>query len=298
MTTVLQAFGLRKRTKGDIGVEIEVEGRNLPAMGMYWRNDRDGSLMGESFEYVLGVPMSLPEVKKALDYMDDEWKNNSTVIHDAVRAGVHVHINCQHLSLVQLYNFITAFLILENCLVKWCGKTREGNLFCLRSKDATYLINRLIDATGNRKQMRHVLHTDILRYAALNVKALGDYGSLEFRSMRSTRDLNVIYKWAELLYNLRELSVKYEDPQRIIQEFSMEGPVSFLETFLGDYAKEVSSLYQTKADLSNDLYDGMRNAQDVAYAVEDWTKWDNAMKNVGGLEFHEDDEANEPEEDY
>jgi hypothetical protein len=299
MTTVLQAFGIRTETKGEIGVEIEVEGTSLPEMRAYWRNERDGSLAGpESREYVLSKPLDLDGVKKALAYMEKMWTANGTTIHDAVRAGVHIHINCQRLTLIQLFNFITAFLILENCLTKWCGPTREGNLFCLRSKDASYLVAQLVAATGNRKRMRQVFHTDMLRYAAMNVKALGDYGSLEFRALRSTRDLSVVMKWATILYNLREHILKYENPIQLIQEFSMDGGVEFAEKLLGDHAAEVFALYDTEAHLQHDLYEGMRNAQDVAYAVEDWAKWDNALKMVGGLAFHEDDDTNEPDEDF
>lgn len=299
MTSVFKAFNLQQKEDGDIGVEIEVEGINLPNMKSYWRNERDGSLAGaENREYVLAKPMTLDGVKKALRYMEGQFERYQTTIDDAVRAGVHIHINCQQLTLTELYNFITCFLLLENLLVKWCGKTREGNLFCLRGKDASYLISRLISAIKDKRRILGLLHSDQLRYAALNVKALGDYGSLEFRSMRSTRDLGKIEQWATILLNLRESAKKFANPQEIIQKFSMEGPATFAKGLLGDFWESVSDLYKSKDEMNKDLYEGMRMAQDVAYGVDSWEKWDSKLRKIGDLEFEQDDEPDEPEEDF
>ena len=48
MNNVFKVFGLpiRKKCAGDVGVEIEVEGVNLPYPGKYWRREADGSLRG------------------------------------------------------------------------------------------------------------------------------------------------------------------------------------------------------------------------------------------------------------
>ena len=69
MKTVMEWFRLSrgKRTDGDVGIEIEVEGRRLPITEKYWRMEKDGSLRGpENMEYVLDRPMSLKDAKKAL----------------------------------------------------------------------------------------------------------------------------------------------------------------------------------------------------------------------------------------
>ncbi len=295
MLTVYKELRLRAKTEGDLGIEIEVEGKNLPNMTKYWRNEHDGSLRGEeNKEYVLRTPGSLEEVKKALDYLEAQWVKNNTRIDDTVRAGVHVHVNCQKLTMVELYNFFTVYLIVEELLIKYCGKYREGNLFCLRAKDADYILSAIRTA-AQQKSFRNNFHTDTLRYAAMNVKALGDYGSLEFRSMRSTRDLNVVYKWAEILLGLREVSKTFESPQHIVESFSFDGPDVFLKKVFGE---NLPLLTDGVDNIHERLYSGVRLAQDIAYNI-DWQKWNEKGRIIGGLEFSPDLKIiDEPEEDW
>jgi len=295
MKTVMQWFNLPKKfkTDGDVGIEIEVEGENLPWCEKFWKNEEDGSLRGpETREYVLSKPMTLKEARVALKYLDAQYKEKDSVVHDSVRAGVHVHINVQKLNMIELYNFMTLYLVLEEVLVKFCGPYREGNLFCLRACDAEYLLDQL-QLSAETKRFDNLV-SDQLRYASMNVKALGTYGSLEFRAMRGTRDLDLIYKWAEVLLSLREAALTYENPQKIIEGFSEGQARGFLRQVLGQDAE----LFMFDG-YERMLCDGMRNAQDVAYCV-DWADYHEvAKKIIGDLEFPLGTEfPNEPLEDY
>lgn len=296
MALVLKELGIKKEEFGDIGLEIEVEGRNLPRLAKYWRNEQDGSLKGEeTAEYVLSKPSDLNGVRTALDYLNKCYIAQETIVDDTVRAGVHVHINCQHLTMTQLYNFITIYLLLENLLVKWCGEYREGNLFCLRACDAEWMLSIIrAAATSNKKAFRTMFHRDELRYASMNLKALGDYGSLEFRAMRGTRDLDLIYTWAETLFNLRQFACSFEKPTDIIEQFSLMGTEAFLDAALGKNVKTFICKGYSKL-----IWEGMRNAQDVAYCC-DWQKFEPKMRKVGQCEFPDymkPEEINEPLED-
>lgn len=295
MRTVMQWFRLNKKykTTGDVGIEIEVEGTRLPVAEKFWNNEADGSLRGaETREYVLMKPSTLKEARMALSYLDAQYKAHDTVVDDSVRAGVHVHVNVQDLNAVQLYNFMVLYLILEEPLVKWCGPHREGNLFCLRAGDADYLLGQLQQVAVTRDF--GALHSDQLRYASMNVKALGTYGSLEFRAMRGTRDLDLIYKWAEVLVGLREVAKNFESPEKIIEWFSAGDAKSFIKHALGEHAREFAC-----DGYAAMLHEGMRRAQDIAYCV-DWNDYHEvAKKLIGNLEFPMDVEfPNEPLEDY
>lgn len=282
----------RRLSPNDIGLEIEVEGRNLANPGKYWRLDRDGSLRGEeSIEYVLSGPSSLDTTEKALQLLDFSWKEAGSRIDNTVRAGVHVHINCQQLTMRELYNFFVLYLVLENVLIKYCGEYREGNLFCLRCQDAEFLLYTLIQAAKNRRFVEN-FHDDNVRYASMNVKALGDYGSLEFRAMRSTRDLGAILDWVKILLNLREVARGFETPVQIIEEVSGLGRVAFIEKCLGPFAKFFNDVEEAD-DL---LYEGVQLAQCVAYCVS-WKNWDIPIV-IGGVEFPNDGQFyEEPLED-
>lgn len=298
MATVYKEFGLDYVMKeGDLGVEIEVEGKRLPFCESYWRNEEDGSLKGEeSREYVLLEPMSLKGVRNALDYLDTCYKATKAVVDDTVRAGVHVHVNCQRLTLTELYNFMTIYLVLENVMVKWCGDYREGNLFCLRASDAEWVLSEIKKSTTDgRRDLRRRFHRDELRYASMNLKALGDYGSIEFRAMRGTRDLDLIYTWAESLLGLREYAKKFNSPSSVIEAFSIHGAVGFMKLALGSNCEKFIC-----KDVEKLLFQGMRNAQDVAYCC-DWLQFDPPVRSIGGCEFPvtmKSEEINEPLEDF
>lgn len=276
MLNVANVMGIKKLVLGDLGVEIEVEGENLPICTKFWSNEEDGSLQGhENREYVLIEPTDLAGLNKALDYLNDRFIKNNTRMEETVRAGVHVHINCQRMTMTQLFTYMTLYLCLENVLVKWCGESREGNVFCLRASDAEGVVTTIIEAIRTGRFQIFFKSNDI-RYASMNVKALGDYGSLEFRAMRSTKKFSDIVIWAEVLLHLRLMSRQFETPDKVIEEFSVLGPTAFLKKMLGNYYKTFSC--QDEQAL---LFDGMRNAQEIAFCVN-WEGFEDHLNNTYG----------------
>lgn len=279
-------------TVGDLGVEIEVEGHNLPQVNnAMWVTEQDGSLRGESAEYVFNGPKSLLETRKALSSLGDRFKKNGSQIAYTGRAGVHVHVNCQELTLTQLYNFTTLYIILEDLLVTWCGKDRVGNLFCLRVKDAEYTSVILQQALEEGEYRRH-FSTDDLRYASMNLKALPQYGSLEFRAMRSTDDMDVVYLWAKTLYALREFAKETNNPQELIYKMSVGGEDAFVDEYLPHLADQVK--VEGWKDM---LKDGMRRAQDIAFAT-DWAAVAKPTRQIGGLDVDPDFDDDFPPIDF
>lgn len=260
MSNVKRIYGLRE-TKGEIGIEIELEGRNLNVLRNIrgWRAERDGSLRGaESVELVLRNPAtrrSLPQyLRRIVDASGD------VVIDDTGRAGVHVHLNVQDLDITQVYNIICAYMIFEDALTEYCGADRVGNLFCLRVRDAEYLIDILRDAVV--QEDFHMIADDSIRYAAINVNALARYGSLEFRAMRSTLDMDRIHTWVDMLLRIRDWAVQFRDPQDIVETFSFKGPDVVFDTVFGE-----NPVIEFNPEA---MYDGIRRAQYVAYATNDW----------------------------
>lgn len=244
----------------EVGVEIEVEGCRLPGQApMGWRVEYDGSLRGEAYEYVLRKPVPRNKVELLLDRLALKFKEAGSEVYDTGRAGVHVHINIRDLSRIQLYNFICLYLIFEDVLVEYCGKDRVGNLFCLRVRDAEFLLTMLEESIV--RESLSVLHTDSIRYAALNCKAICEYGSLEFRAMRSTMDKEVLLNWVNLLLRLKDMSKLFTDPQDIVSTMSWEGGDAFAKKVLGGMLSCLPSV-----DWDKSVKEGIRRAQPIAYA--------------------------------
>ena len=266
---VKDVFGISRRglTDGLIGLEIEVEGRRFFEPRKYWTSTYDGSLR-DGREYVFSKPLSLVDTKKALTYFARSATLNNMRVNDSVRAGVHVHVNVQDLSMLHLMNMITLFSVFEEMLTAYCGETRDGNLFCLRTKDAEFLNFSLIKCIRDKDFSS--LSDDNIRYAALNLNSLSKFGSLEFRSMRTPHGKGMtvkIFNWIRVVAKLKESCVNYADPTEILEKFSGVANLEFLSEVFGDLTEE---LVKVVPDYEGRVYYGMRNAQDIAYC-DDWS---------------------------
>jgi len=249
--------------EGEVGIEIEVEGNQLPDAVVGWRREEDGSLRGESCEYVLRRPCKREQVGEYLSRITKGYEDNSSYITESARQSIHIHINVQDMSLTEVYSFIVLFLIYETSLVNYCGGDRVGNLFCLRSSDAEYLLSSL-EAAASPSRF-HRLDTDQLRYSALNVVSLFKFGSLEFRSMRGTSNFEMVEKWVGLLLRLKDMAKQAHNPLSLVSEYRDIGVEAFTEKMLGEWAGVVTEQqgWQWNTKL------GMRNIRAIAYSG-DW----------------------------
>lgn len=261
MMTIKECFGLRE-TKGDIGVEIEVEGRGTERFTSLtgWRVTRDGSLRNGGVELVLPKPVKYEDLPKKLAEIVEAQRLHNIVVKDTGRAGVHVHMNMQKHSVAEVFNFVCAYLIFENVLIDYCGNHRVGNLFCLRASDAEFFVDNVTQALQNRDI--GPMCSDRVRYASLNVNALASYGSLEFRAMRSTTDPDIVMQWVDLLQAVYKWSQNFSDPIELMSEFSVEGPSRVYDSVFGQRSPVAYD--------EHEIYAGARQAQLIAYCVENW----------------------------
>ena len=259
-----QILGLHQ-TDGDVGVEIELETTSRSPLppditGDQWRLTRDGSLRGNSGEYVLRAPAPIERVSGYIARLRTTLKNSGIPVTYSFRAGVHVHVNVQELSLKELVQFAALYYILENVLVEWCGPDRVGNHFCLRSCDA----ERSVDLSSQviRERNWYLLEGATIRYASLNWHSLIQYGSLEFRAMSTKEGLEDVEVWAHMLYNLREKAKEYNSPQEIFLNLSDRGSEDFVLELVGE---ENFKLLRGCEDFDYKIHEGMRLAQDFVF---------------------------------
>lgn len=254
---------------GDLGIEIEVEGESLPSgrrlQATNWNSKEDDSLRGESKEYIIKHPINLDEVKFNVDTLNDKFSKSGAVFYDSYRAGVHVHVNVQNLTFRQVVTFLTTYFIFEEVLTEWCGETRVGNHFCLRSTDAYYLIQSLV--TTISKNAVYNLASDSLRYSSVNVSSIPKHGSVEFRALESTIDTDRIYNWCKALLILKDWSLKFNDPREVLKSISADGYEIFFNKVFGDIADEFRCEF-----LHEKIRNGIVSAQDIAYC-KDWEKY-------------------------
>ncbi len=266
--TILNIIPRLHETEGRYAVEIEAEGTRLPMeIEEFWSVHADGSLQAglEAREYVMNKPGDLNYVKNALDYLGKEYSRRRTVVEETITSGVHVHVNVQDYTPKEMFTFITTYFILEELLLTYCGSHREGNHFCLRAKDAEFIINELIYSAQTQKLGN--LKNDNIRYCSLNPCSLFKYGSIEFRAMRGTPDLNAIMIWVKIIDRVRINAKNFDSPAEVAKMTSIGGETQFLRTILGDYAELFLIPNHKKM-----IKDGVRIIQPLAFCT-DWSTY-------------------------
>lgn len=221
------------------GIEIETEGENIRYVDSeVWKTEEDGSLRprggypNRCAEFVLRTPIPYGAVADALNQLKQEQVD--AVFDMSYRTSVHVHMNTLEMEEEQLYSLIYLYYIFENALVRFCGEDRVGNRFCLRIQDADTildLVNTLF--TKGLGVFTRSFGENEIRYSALNLASLYKYGSVEFRSMRGTVDMDTIHSWVSMLEKLRLASEKYSVNQ-IYTKLVKEGVLSLAEEVFGE----------------------------------------------------------------
>jgi hypothetical protein len=273
----------KTEVKGDVGLEIEVEGNKFPKVEGYegshhavkmpegyegWSYVHDGSLRGkDNAEYVLTKPILFSEVPGMVGKLFDGLRKYGSKLDDSNRTSVHVHLNCQRFHFNRLASFVALYVTFEEVLTQFAGDHRVGNLFCLRAKDAPAIVSRLrsfIQTDGASSL------DDNLHYAGLNAHALVKFGSLEIRTLRGATDQETVINWVKILQRLYEKSEELSDPRDIPALFSSHGPLSFFDEILGDLSGMVrQGAGMTFDDVSECMFTGIRLAQDICYC-RDW----------------------------
>ena len=255
---IYDVFDLRQK-EGQIGIEVEVEGiKKLPTMiNENWAVVNDGSLRGEAKEYVFRNPLNKEQAIKEINTLYDLLEDK---ISDSMRAGVHVHLNCQGLTVRQLFTVMTAYYCLENLLIEDAGEERQGNLFCLRLSDADYVNLGIMSCLNNKSFSADagIFYNENLRYAAMNLVSLSKFGSLEFRALRTPIEREKIIQWVNTLVTLKENTLKhFANPAELLSSMSANGSQEVVRKILGEYAdKQIS-----KPFFEEYIYDGIRQVQ-------------------------------------
>lgn len=255
----------RQTTTKNLGIEIEVEGVDVPFVETEtWRTETDGSLRGESYEYV-SVPLSFDEYKGALEELLKEFEESGLEFNQSDRTGTHVHFNVQRMTTRQLAVFLTVYYILEDAIVDLCGENRVGNHFCFRMSDAPLVSTYLMSAY--QREYAPLLSTDDLRYSALNLQSLFKYGTVEYRAIQTELPCVTLEKIVSIIKCLMETSTEFNNPREVIENFSGNVTENFLRiVFRGQ--EDLMKLLHLDPDK---MLSAVRRIQDFAYC----RNWEN-----------------------
>jgi len=264
---VMDVFATGK-TAGQVGIEVEAEtnrpmfNRDFAEIEKHWKLEKDGSLKKNGVEFVLNKPIFFhqvsPYVGKLLSDIDDQ----GVKINKSIRAGVHIHLNMQTQTMEELFKLVLCYYIFEPLLTRFSGDGREGNLFCLRAKDAAFQIQKIEDVFEDG--VINNLYTNELRYSSLNLQSLFKFGTVEFRSLATVPDLSNIPVWCEIIHKLRDFSFSQKDYWEIVAKLSGEGYENYTKTAFGEDLWEVLNYDGAEVD----MVESCRNVQYLAHLMQ------------------------------
>lgn len=189
-----------------VGIEVEVENVMAidPNIGlMFWTMKEDGSLRNNGREFVTPgvIPASLAEPALKLLFnglnQDIDFSN---------RASIHVHVDARQLTLQQMVSLLLTYLTVENLLFKFVGNSRRSNIFCTPISE-TGIIEHI---SANPKKFIHSIQGTWMKYTALNLLPITSFGSVEFRHMPGTNNVNKLLAWIDIITRLKQFVYRFQ----------------------------------------------------------------------------------------
>lgn len=215
-----------------IGIEIELENHygdyiNNP----YWTYKEDGSLRNHGIEYVTTKGIQVKHCREALEQL-------FSAIPDATettsRTSIHIHMNVLDLTLEELYDFLITYTILEKSLYNFAGPKRYYNIYCVPIQESSF-IQSYLHHTKLDTKLRHLI-LQWNKYSGLNLATIQQFGTIEFRHLKGTLDIEKILNWIRLVFSIKQFvqdSTK-ESIHVLIQLYKDSFPI---EQIFGEYTK-------------------------------------------------------------
>lgn len=270
---------------GTVGLELELEAANLlpnsrdcghvsgQKTGAMWRGIADGSLRGNSLEYVLSLPCGRDEIRPLIEGLYETMGTYKTKLKPSNRCSTHVHINMAGKGINEITSAIVLWGVFEQAFISYCGEERKTNHFCLSSKET----KSTIEAWSNLLNYGTVQFNRNIKYSALNILPLHTLGSLEFRCGRASPTPEYPVIWATLIDTLVSFAAtRYPNPRNLANELSERGAIGMLEDIVASEpllpATLVGQIIDASPGFENECLTSFRNYQELALS-HPWEEW-------------------------
>lgn len=265
-----------------IGFEGEYEGvldRTLPKhpFADFWAYHEEGSLKDHGAEYAFSNPLFGVDAYNAIDWLVSHSK--SAKWKCTKRTGIHIHLDVRDLTVPQFGGMSMLYGAVEPILYRWVGDGRASSHFCIplyRADEALLGACAIIKAAhADEKQEGSQMALDAAegfqRYAGYNLQALHKFGSVEFRQLQTTNDMDRIITWVNIVMSLK--AAAYKLPQsdgavvRMLETMSVEEVLGYV------FPKDIAKQLYTKYSEEEFRCIGLPSARDIAVHGCGETSW-------------------------
>lgn len=251
-----------------VGVEVEVEKIAIGHPHMLgWNVVPDGSLRNNGAEFV-SLPIRGQNIHYLLHGLLTTLKKEGAEFTE--RTSIHVHMNVRRLTVEQLVTLLIVYFVVEQSLYRFihrAGFERSRNIFCVPLSESQhylgvpYLIYLLKE--NNIRVLLDQIHQQWRKYSGLNLLPVSTQGTVEFRQLGGTMDVDIIMDWINIIQSIRlyALSHTLEETKTQIFELNTNSNYqAFLRSVFGRYADHMFPQFGGKFE---ELEAGVMNVKEA-----------------------------------
>ncbi len=229
MTTISDLAGISPVT-GDptlqyFGIEIEVESvvdryaLERPVSQYDWRAVSDGSLRNDGAE-LISPPSTIAHLEEALPVVYKSMHNQGATV--SVRTSTHVHMDMLHRTKAEVLAIAAFYSLVEPSLYAMLPSDREQGIYCVpwyRAPDEAFkLVGALTTGAGFRSELGRSV-----KYTGLNVGALREHGTLEFRMAHVFDTAEQLLDWIHVLHTVVVIGTAFGSPDDVVNAIATHG---------------------------------------------------------------------------
>ena len=210
---ITEIFGLEPRKAVDeasvalFGIECEIESVDrdntsflkLPGVSV----QDDNSLRNYGVELVWKAPRTLADSLVIFEKIHQNLAFYNKDQRFSERTSTHVHMNVRNLTDEQALTLVHLYILFEECFFLHAEPSRRENIFCMP------LTETHLPSIYNHHHIVEYFQR-WSKYTALNLKRMGDLGTIEFRHLHGTDSVEELRGWLTTLENLFVLCQKTE----------------------------------------------------------------------------------------
>jgi hypothetical protein len=286
-----------------IGIEVEVENicnpiRNKEALNI-WDITEDGSLRNWGREFI-SLPIPAKYARFALDRLMEALEEENEPQFTS-RTGIHIHVNVQDMNINQLVSFVLLYYVTERLLYRFVGRERKNNIFCVPLQNTNYFLHIYNAVKINNKELTEVIIDDLhafksiieewKKYLGLNLLPILRYGTVEFRHLYGTRDVDLIVNWINIILSLKKAAMEVTNFENLVTTLVNLNVKSEYHNFLGRIFGNLLPLLATKG-FEKEFSCSISNVKDCVTppnSIVDFTKYCEENNNnlvISFAEFH------------
>jgi len=223
------------------GIELEIENTAgftyyQDRVGPFWTITEDGSLRprGASFEFI-SKPARLSVLVPQLHKFFQKFEFNERNYTD--RCSVHLHTNVLDFTQEQLASLAMIYTVFEEVLFQFVnhfkapderGYYRDTNIYCIPWNQCR-MNAKLVDTIfRNAHQVRNWQ-----KYTALNLLPITTQGTVEWRHMHGTNDMEKLTTWLNVIGAIMKYA-KTTEFDEVVRQIKVLNDVSTYQQFFTD----------------------------------------------------------------